>query len=121
MPDVQVRRIYEPRGEADGVRILVDGLWPRGLTRDAAAIDRWMKEVAPGAALRKWFGHEPERWEAFAERYRQELSDKSMTLYLEQLSELARQGNLTLVYAARDEARNQAVVLAAVLNARLRG
>lgn len=96
------------------MRILVDRLWPRGLRKADAAIDRWMKEIAPSTELRRWFGHDPERWGEFQRRYRQELRQHEATL--DELRALARQENVTLLYGARDETHNDAVVLQDVLS-----
>ena len=114
-PALRVKRIYEPAERADGTRVLVDRLWPRGLTREKAAIDHWLKEVAPSAALRSWFGHRPERWDEFVERYRRELAAAPAAPLLCRLAALAAEGDLTLLYSAQDEGRNQAVVLADAL------
>jgi len=111
--DVHLKRAYEPASRADGVRILVDRLWPRGVSKANAAISRWMKEIAPSTELRHWFGHDPERWEEFRHRYRAELSHHEE--HLRELRAIARKGPLTLVYAARDQDRNEAVVLRDVL------
>jgi uncharacterized protein YeaO (DUF488 family) len=104
-----VKRVYEPASREDGVRVLVDRVWPRGLSKSKARIDRWMKEVGPSTELRKWFGHDPERWSEFRRRYLAELRDK--TELLKELRGIARECPLTLVYSARDEAHNQAIVL----------
>ncbi len=104
-----MKRAYEPASRADGVRVLVDRVWPRGLTKSKVAIDQWMKDVAPSTALRQWFGHDPERWTEFRRRYRAELARHPALL--KELRAIARKGPLTLVYSARDEAHNQAVVL----------
>jgi uncharacterized protein YeaO (DUF488 family) len=106
---VHLKRAYEPSSPDDRVRILVDRLWPRGVSKADAAIDRWMKEVAPSTELRHWFGHDPKRWEEFRRRYRAELSHHEELL--DELRAMARQGALTLVYAAHDEDHNEAVVL----------
>ena len=119
MPNLRVKRIYEPKAVADGCRVLVDRIWPRGLTREAAAIDYWFKELGPSTALRTWFGHRPERWEEFARRYRAELKVAAAQPLLQELSALAAAGPLTLLYSARDEEHNQAVVIAEVLRAKL--
>jgi uncharacterized protein YeaO (DUF488 family) len=111
--DVRLKRAYERPSSRDGVRILVDRLWPRGLHREGAAIERWMKDIAPSSELRRWFGHDPARWEEFARRYRAELSGNSSLV--DELRGIASRRPLTLVYAARDEAHNQAVVLREVL------
>ena len=110
---IRLKRAYAAPSSDDGVRILVDRLWPRGLSKANAAIDRWMQEVAPSAELRRWFGHDPSRWQEFRRRYRAELSQHE-----EQLNELramARQGTLTLIYAARNQDCNEAVILREVL------
>jgi uncharacterized protein YeaO (DUF488 family) len=112
--DIRLKRAYEPATPEDGVRILVDRLWPRGLRKSDAAIERWLKDIAPSAELRRWFGHDPERWDEFQKRYRAELSHHADLL--DELRAIARKGRLTLVYAARDEERNQAVVLRDVLS-----
>jgi uncharacterized protein YeaO (DUF488 family) len=106
---VRLKRAYEPAAPDDGVRVLVDRLWPRGLRKADAAIDRWMKDIAPSTELRRWFGHDPERWPAFHRRYSQELLQQAVAI--DELRELARGGRVTLVFAAHDEAHNDAVVL----------
>ena len=106
---VRIKRAYEAPSPHDGTRILVDRLWPRGVKKADAGISQWMKEIAPSNELRKWFGHDPERWEEFRRRYKAELAKKRELMA--QLRELAREGPLTLVYSAHDEAHNQAVVL----------
>jgi uncharacterized protein YeaO (DUF488 family) len=107
--NVRLKRAYEPPTADDGARILVDRLWPRGLSKEAAALDDWMKDVAPSTELRKWFGHDPARWEEFRRRYTQEVH-QNQTL-LEELRARARQGRITLVFSARDEVHNDAVAL----------
>ena len=114
--NVRLKRAYERPAASDGVRILVDRLWPRGLNKRAAAIEEWNKRIAPSPALRTWFGHDPERWTEFSRRYTREL--RAHTEELEQLRAMARKGALTLVYAARDEAYSHALVLKKVLLAR---
>lgn len=104
-----MKRAYEPASRDDGTRVLVDRVWPRGLTKAKAAIDQWMKDVAPSTELRQWFGHDPERWTEFRRRYRAELARRPDLL--KELRAIARDGRLTLVYSARDEQHNQAVVL----------
>jgi uncharacterized protein YeaO (DUF488 family) len=111
---VRVKRAYLPPAPDDGVRVLVDRLWPRGLSKSEGAIDRWMKDLAPSTELRRWFGHDPSRWDEFRRRYGIELSGKSDQL--EELRALARSGPLTLVYGARDELHNQAVALRDLLS-----
>lgn len=111
--DVRLKRAYERPSTRDGVRILVDRLWPRGLRREGVAIERWMKDIAPSTELRRWFGHDPGRWEEFERRYRAELAGKSPLI--DDLRAIASKRTLTLVYSARDEEHNQAVVLRDVL------
>jgi uncharacterized protein YeaO (DUF488 family) len=108
-PEVRIKRAYEAPSPHDGTRILVDRLWPRGVKKATAGISQWMKEIAPSNELRKWFGHDPARWEEFRRRYEAELAQKRDLIG--QLRDLASKGPLTLVYAAHDEAHNQAVVL----------
>lgn len=110
---VRLKRAYEAPEDSDGQRILVDRLWPRGVSKDEARIDQWLRDVAPSGELRKWFGHDPAKWVEFQRRYREELKDNPA---LAQLKELARKGRLTLVYGARDELHNQAVVLAGLID-----
>ena len=110
---VAVKRAYEPPAPEDGQRVLVDRLWPRGLSKEAAAIDLWLKAIAPSTALRQWFGHDPARWAEFQQRYRTELDANSEAV--EQLKAVIREGKTTLVYGAKDEAHNDAVVLAAYM------
>jgi uncharacterized protein YeaO (DUF488 family) len=112
MPSPAIKRVYEPPATKDGLRILVDRLWPRGLKKSDAALDHWLKEVGPSTALRKWFGHDPDRWPGFRRRYRAELAKNPA---LEELRALARRRRVTLLYGAKDEAHNQAVVLAEYL------
>ncbi len=111
--DIRLKRAYAPPSDEDGVRVLVDRLWPRGLRKSDAAIDHWLKDIAPSAELRRWFGHDPERWPEFRRRYRAELARKRDML--EELRRIARERPLTLVYAARDELHNDAVVLRDVI------
>ncbi len=110
---VKLKRAYEPPAADDGIRVLVDRLWPRGIKKTDAAIDEWMKEIAPSAGLRKWFGHDPKRWQEFQRRYKSEI--RHHPDQLRQLRTLAQGGRITLVYAARDEAHNDAVVLKEML------
>lgn len=107
--NVKLKRAYETPSSDDGTRVLVDRLWPRGVRKDDAAIDFWLKDLAPSTELRKWFGHDPARWTEFQERYAKELHQLAEPL--EQLHDLARKGLVTLVYAAHDEAHNNAVVV----------
>jgi uncharacterized protein YeaO (DUF488 family) len=111
--DIRLKRAYLAPSADDGVRILVDRVWPRGVRKSDAAIDRWMKEIAPSTELRRWFGHDPARWDEFQRRYKAELSKD--TELLNELREAAKKGALTLVYSAHDEAHNQAVILRDVL------
>ena len=110
--NISLKRAYEAPAETDGVRVLVDRLWPRGVTKSRARIDLWLKDVAPSTELRKWFGHDPDRWPEFQKKYRAELKGNPA---LSELRERSRQGKITLVYAARDELHNDAVVLKQVL------
>jgi uncharacterized protein YeaO (DUF488 family) len=116
-PRISLRRVYEPPIPEDGRRILVDRLWPRGLSKETARIDLWLREVAPSADLRRWFGHDPTRWPEFRRRYRDELAANPAALAV--LLDVACRGDVTLVYGARDERHNQAVVLKEVLEERL--
>jgi uncharacterized protein YeaO (DUF488 family) len=116
---VRIERAYGEAAAEGGHRVLVDRLWPRGVRREALAIDAWMKDVAPSDALRRWFSHDPVRWEDFAKRYRAELRHEPAASLVDQLVALARRGPLTLVYGAKDEEHNQAVVLRDVIEHRL--
>ena len=111
--DVRLKRAYEPADASDGHRILIDRIWPRGVTREEAHLDEWAPELAPSSELRRWFGHDPVRFEDFRERYTEELAGQQ--LKLRELRRRARKGTLTLVYAARDREHNDAVVLAEIL------
>ena len=108
---IRIKRVYAPPDGSDGVRILVDSLWPRGVTREAARIDEWRKDLAPTTVLRKWFGHDPSKWEEFLSRYRNELEAAGKMEKLRSLGERARRETIILLYAARDEVRNNAVVI----------
>ncbi|KRE97621.1 hypothetical protein ASG87_15320 [Frateuria sp. Soil773] len=110
---INVKRVYEPAAKADGYRVLVDRLWPRGLKKEAVPLDLWAKELAPSTALRQWFGHEPSRWEGFRHRYATEL-DAQAELW-RPLAERSARHTVTLLYGARDEEHNNAVVLKAYL------
>lgn len=107
--NIRLKRAYEPPAAEDGTRVLVDRLWPRGVKKSAAAIDLWMKDIAPSAELRRWFAHDPLRWPEFRRRYEDELRRNPESVAA--LRALAAKGRLTLVFAARDTARNDAVVL----------
>lgn len=109
---IQLKRAYETPAGGDGQRVLVDRLWPRGVTKAKAGLDVWLRDVAPSTELRQWFDHDPAKWAEFGRRYRAELRHNPA---LAQLRELAQQGPITLVYAARDEQHNAAVVLRQVL------
>ncbi len=111
--EVRLKRAYEPAEVADGYRVLIDRLWPRGVSRQRASLDEWARELAPSPELRRWFGHEPSRFEEFRRRYKRELRAKRPRLA--ELRRRARDGTVTLVYAARDPEHNGAVVLAEVL------
>ena len=110
---IKLKRVYEKPEKSDGTRILVDRLWPRGLTKEKAALDLWLKQVAPSTELRKWFGHDPKKWKEFRSRYRREL--KKHLDELEQILKKARKGSVTLLYGARDQEHNEAIVLKQVL------
>ena len=115
--DVRVRRVYDPPDPADGQRVLVDRLWPRGLSKSAAALDEWLKAVAPSDELRRWYGHEPSKFPAFQERYQAELQAPERADALAHLRHLAGSGPLTLLTATKDVEHSQATVLAAKLRA----
>jgi uncharacterized protein YeaO (DUF488 family) len=114
---IDVKRAYDPPARSDGYRVLVDRIWPRGVTKEDLKIDAWLKEVAPSTALRKWFGHDPKKWEEFRRRYARELEPHAAAL--EQLVERARAGHVTLVFAAKDTEHNNAVALREHLEGRL--
>ncbi|WP_099355473.1 DUF488 domain-containing protein [Fredinandcohnia onubensis] len=113
---IVLKRIYEPFSTDDGKRILVDGIWPRGISKDKAQLDKWMKEIAPSTELRKEFNHKPERFEEFKEHYIKELQEtEEKKVALNQLLEMAKEEKVTLLFGAKDEVHNQAVVLKEVL------
>lgn len=119
-PNIQLRRVYDRhqidrRGE---IRVLVDRVWPRGVAKESLHLERWAKDLAPSTELRRWFGHDPKKWAGFQTRYRHELGYK--TAMLKELAELSREGSLVLLYGARDEKHNQAVVLKEVLEEGIR-
>lgn len=118
-PEIRLERAYDDPAPGGGPRVLVDRLWPRGVAKEDADLALWLRSVAPTDELRQWFDHDPERWDGFRERYRAELEDRQEEL--RRLEELARQGPVTLVYAAKDERRNNAVVLRQVLRERMTG
>jgi uncharacterized protein YeaO (DUF488 family) len=111
--DVRIKRAYEPAAATDGRRVLIDRIWPRGVSREQARLDEWARELAPSTELRQWFGHDPDRFAEFSHRYRGELAAQKAKL--RELRRRARQGTLTLIYAARDTEHNDAVVLAEIL------
>ncbi|MBS0384515.1 MAG: DUF488 family protein [Proteobacteria bacterium] len=111
--NIRVKRIYEPVARTDGRRVLVDRLWPRGVSKDAAALDDWLQEIAPSERLREWFNHDPVRWQEFRRRYSAELRNRRDLV--RRLRQFARQAPVTLLYGARDEKHNQAVALRAIL------
>jgi len=119
MTTIKLRRVYLPATRNDGCRILVDRVWPRGVTKKKAVVDYWLRDVAPSNALRKWFGHKPERWPEFKRRYLKELgANREAT---QQLVETVKaHSKVTLLFGAHDEKRNQAVVLSIYLKRRLR-
>ena len=106
---VRLKRAYEPPADSDGARVLVDRLWPRGVSKAEAKLDLWLKEIAPSTELRKWFGHDPARWSEFQRRYRGELKQRPDEIA--ELQRLAERGPVTLIYSAHDERHNDAVVL----------
>lgn len=114
--DVRIGRIYHPPTAADGHRVLVDRLWPRGLSKERAALDEWLRAIAPSDELRRWFKHDPERWDEFQQRYRAELDSGDAAAALAHLRQLATaKPVLTLLYAAHDETHNNAAVLQGLL------
>lgn len=108
---MMIKRAYDPVSEGDGERILVDRLWPRGVTKEAARISSWMKELGPTTELRKWFGHDPSRWEEFQKRYARELQTRDNQAILRDLVARSRHGVVTLVFGAKDREHNNAIVL----------
>ena len=106
---MKIKRVYEKPDKEDGIRILVDRLWPRGLTKEKASIDLWLKDIAPSTELRKWFGHDPEKWKEFRKRYSVELKKNEEQVSL--LKDQMKKGTVTLVYGAKDEEHNEALVL----------
>src|SRR5205085_7360120 len=108
-PSVRIKRVYEPPSHEDGVRVLVDRLWPRGLSKTRAAVDLWLKDLAPSVRLRRWFNHDPSRWAEFTRRYAAELDAKNVAIAA--LAGAARRGRITLLFGARDPEHNNAVAL----------
>jgi len=113
---IRIKRVYSEPGPRDGVRILVDRVWPRGISTERARIVEWRKDLAPTTSLRKWFGHDPARWTEFRRRYRRELGRSETWDELQKLAHLSRKRPITLVYSAADEQHNQAVVLMELIN-----
>jgi len=111
---IQLKRIYEDPSEDDGYRVLVDRLWPRGVSKDAARLDEWCKDIAPSSELRKWFDHDPEKFKDFAKRYKTELAGRKEVVA--SLLDITQHQRLTLLYAAKDEEHNHAIVLKEFLN-----
>jgi uncharacterized protein YeaO (DUF488 family) len=114
-PDIHIKRVYEPHAKDDGIRVLIDRIWPRGISKEEAALALWLKDIAPTTELRKWFNHDPVRWAEFRRRYHVELATNPAPV--EQLRELTKTGHVTLLYAAHDTEHNQAVVLAEYMSA----
>ena len=117
MHALALKRVYEPAASTDGFRVLVDRLWPRGLSKEKAALDHWAKGLAPSDELRRWFGHQPERWAEFQQRYRAALESDTAREELAAVRRYMREGKTTLLYAAHDEERNNAVALRDYLRA----
>ncbi len=117
-PDIVIQRAYDDPTPHDGYRVLVDHFWPRGRSKDALKLDEWARDIAPSAELIHWFGHQPERWQEFHERYRKELAEPAQRERLQALRAAAGEQRITLVYGARSETENQAAVLREVLRTR---
>jgi uncharacterized protein YeaO (DUF488 family) len=115
---LRLKRVYDPADATDGRRVLVDRLWPRGLSKAQAGVDEWVKEIAPSTELRRWFAHDPVKWPEFQRRYKQEL--RAHSDLINDIARRAARGRVTIVYAARDEEHNDAVVLAAMIRARMK-
>ncbi len=115
---IRVKRVYDPIDPEDGVRILVDRLWPRGISRERAQIDEWYREIAPSTELRKWFNHREDLWEEFRRKYKAELTQKPRKTLVEKLYFLSQRSNVTLLYSAKDSQHNNAIVLLEVLKER---
>ena len=116
---IAIKRVYEKPSAQDGYRVLVDGLWPRGLTKDKVQVAEWMRDISPSTSLRKWYGHQPEKWEEFRRKFRAELAKSPRKELLEGLVEHARREKVTLVFAARDALRCNATVIAEMIEERL--
>ncbi len=108
---LKVKRVYDPPSKEDGYRILVDRVWPRGFTKEKARVDEWRRDLGPSDALRKWFGHDPDKWDEFRRRYREELKASGRWRELMEIADRAKKEDVTLVFGARDVAHNQAVAL----------
>ena len=118
---IKAKRVYDEVEKDDGIRVLVDRLWPRGIKKEEVKIDLWLKEVAPSIELRKWFSHDPFRWKEFCKRYREELiKDEEKKIALSELTKIATRGKLTLVYSAKDKEHNNAIVLKKLLESLLK-
>ena len=117
---LRIKRVYEPATPRDGARVLVDRLWPRGLNKEEAHLDDWLRDLSPSDDLRKWFGHDPERFAEFQERYEHELENDTARTLLDDLAHRASRGTVTLVFAAKDAEHNNAVVLARAIERRVR-
>ncbi len=113
---VGIKRVYEKRDLTDGKRVLVDGLWPRGVKKGTQNVDVWMKDLAPSAELRKWFSHDPSRWDEFSKKYEKELEGNRKVA---ELIEMAKNGDVTLIYASKDTVHNNAVVLAGFIREKI--
>jgi len=114
--DIRLKRAYDDASDADGQRVLIDRMWPRGVRKEDAAIDEWIKSVAPSTELRKWFGHDPDKWDEFRERYKKELHSDDCADGMQRLREMRDESRLTLVFAAKDTDHNNAVVLKELLD-----
>ncbi len=112
---LKIKRVYEKKSPADGTRIYVDRLWPRGLRKEEAAMDEWRKELSPSDDLRRWFGHEPDKFDEFRKRYRRELTAADGETQLREIARMADEQNVTLLYSAKDTEHNDAVVLAELI------
>ncbi len=112
---LKIKRAYEKAEANDGKRILIDRLWPRGVSKAEAGIDEWVKDLAPSTELRKWFGHDPEKWEEFKKRYKRELSSMEKTKLLENIAQIAGQTNVTLIYSAKDTEHSDVIVLEKII------
>jgi uncharacterized protein YeaO (DUF488 family) len=118
---LKIKRAYEDKAVADGKRVLIDRLWPRGVSRDRLGIDEWIKDIAPSTELRQWFAHEPEKWLEFRKKYKEELSGSEKVQQLKDLARAAKNGNVSLIYAAKDTEHNNARVLEEVIDRLMSG